>query len=122
MRDLFTVSGVDFYILQAGAADAGWEEGMGIHPGEFELHEYARFIAALDLLISVDSMPAHLAGALGVPVWTLLHSDADWRWMENRRDSPWYPTMKLFRQQEPANWHTVIAEVKRELGKVKCKK
>ena len=66
---------------------------------------------ALDLVISVDSMPAHLAGALGVPIWTLLQHDADWRWMEGRADSPWYPTMRLFRQECPGEWDPVIARV-----------
>lgn len=62
----------------------------------------------LDLVISVDSMPAHLAGALGTPVWTLLPFHADWRWMEARDDSPWYPTMRLFRQPDAGNWSAVI--------------
>ena len=62
-----------------------------------ELFEEARLIASLDLMITVDTMTAHLAGALGVPVWTLLQKEPDWRWMEGRDDSPWYPTMRLFR-------------------------
>ena len=65
----------------------------------------------LDLVISVDTMPAHLAGALGVPVWTLLPAEADWRWMEGRDDSPWYPTMRLFRQARGGAWAPVIARV-----------
>jgi ADP-heptose:LPS heptosyltransferase len=66
---------------------------------------------ALDLVISVDSMPAHLAGALGVPAWTLLPAEADWRWMHGRDDSPWYPTMRLFRQARDGAWEPVIARV-----------
>jgi hypothetical protein len=57
----------------------------------------ARLMRALDLVVSVDTMTAHLAGALGVPVWTLLPRACDWRWMDDRGDSPWYPTMRLFR-------------------------
>jgi ADP-heptose:LPS heptosyltransferase len=72
----------------------------------------------LDLLISIDSMPVHLAGALGVPVWTLLQAEADWRWMNDRTDSPWYPTMRLFRQQHPGNWEGVIQNVVLELNKL----
>lgn len=72
-----------------------------MYRGRTELCRDADRIASLDLLISVDTMTAHLAGALGVPVWTLLHSEADWRWLKNRDDSPWYPTMKLFRQKKP---------------------
>jgi len=59
--------------------------------------EATRIIRALDLVISVDTMPAHLAGALGVPVWILLDAAADWRWLEGHEDSPWYPTMRLSR-------------------------
>ena len=66
---------------------------------------------ALELLISVDTMTAHLAGALGVPVWTLLQKDADWRWMKDRFDSPWYPTMRLFRQERQGEWKPLIARV-----------
>jgi len=72
----------------------------------------ARAIRAMDLVISIDSMSAHLAGALGVPVWTLLPYDADWRWMDERSDSPWYPTMRLFRQQVPGDWSSVIDDVR----------
>jgi ADP-heptose:LPS heptosyltransferase len=68
-------------------------------------------MASLDLMITVDSMPAHLAGALGVPVWTLLIEDADWRWMQDRDDSPWYPTMRLFRQREAGEWSGVVDRV-----------
>jgi hypothetical protein len=78
----------------------------------------ARAMASLDLVISVDSMPAHLAGALGVPVWTLLPWDADWRWMEGRTDSPWYPTMRLFRQPARGCWSAVVDEVRLALQAV----
>jgi hypothetical protein len=61
-------------------------------------------------VITVDTLVAHLAGALGVPVWLMLHFAADWRWLLDRSDSPWYPTMRLFRQKRPGDWDTVIAE------------
>ena len=77
-----------------------------------DLYDAARRVAALDLVMTVDSMTAPLAGALGVPVWTLLVKDADWRWMEGRDDSPWYPTMRLFRQGSPGDWSDVVASVK----------
>ena len=114
---MFDLKGITFYILQAGAKAAGWSEGLGIHPGEFSLYEYGRFIRGLDLIISVDSMPVHLAGAMGVPVWSLLKFKADWRWMDERSDSPWYPTMQLFRQKQPDDWASVIQEVKYDLEK-----
>ena len=76
----------------------------------------ARAIGAMDLVISVDTMSAHLAGALAIPVWTLLAHNADWRWMEDRSDSPWYPTMRLFRQWRPGDWLSVIDEVRLALS------
>ncbi|NJK96001.1 MAG: glycosyltransferase family 9 protein [Bacteroidales bacterium] len=111
LKPMFGLQNVDIYILQANARAAGWEKGWGIHPGEFGILDYARIIKGLDLIISVDSMPAHLAGALGAPVWVMLRKFADWRWMEHRMDSPWYPSMKLFRQKNEGNWDGMIAEV-----------
>jgi hypothetical protein len=75
----------------------------------------AALIAALDLVISVDSMAAHLAGALAIPVWTLLPHQADWRWMTARADTPWYPTMRLFRQPAQGDWAAVVDEVREAL-------
>lgn len=66
----------------------------------------------LELIISVDTFTAHLAGALGRPVWVLLHADPDWRWMLGRDDSPWYPTMRLFRQERAGEWGPVIERLK----------
>jgi tetratricopeptide (TPR) repeat protein len=75
----------------------------------------AAVIQHLDLVISADTSIAHLAGALGVPVWVMLPYVPDWRWMLDRQDSPWYFTMRLFRQQAPGNWHEPIDEVARTL-------
>ena len=69
----------------------------------------------LDLVISVDSSPAHLAGALGVPVWVPLPAICCWRWLTQREDSPWYPTMRLFRQKTPGDWVDVFERMAREL-------
>ena len=78
----------------------------------------AAAIANLDLCICVDSALAHLAGAMGCPVWVLLPLAADWRWLLERDDSPWYPTARLFRQQRPDDWPGVVARVAAELGRV----
>jgi hypothetical protein len=72
-------------------------------------------IMALDLVITVDTMVAHLAGALGKPVWVLLPYESDWRWMLDREDSPWYPTMRLFRQDARREWLPVVERVAAEL-------
>lgn len=77
--------------------------------------ETAAAMTALDLIISVDTAPGHLAGALGLPVWVMLPFAPDWRWMLNRSDSPWYPTMRLFRQHKADNWTQVFAELANEL-------
>lgn len=75
----------------------------------------AAAIMGLDLVITVDTMVAHLAGALGKPVWVLLPYEADWRWMLDRGDSPWYPTMRLFRQDETRHWAPVMDRVRQAL-------
>jgi ADP-heptose:LPS heptosyltransferase len=69
----------------------------------------------MDMVISVDTAVAHLAGALARPVWVLLPLAADWRWMAGRDDSPWYPTMRLFRQDQMGNWPGVVRKVSDEL-------
>jgi ADP-heptose:LPS heptosyltransferase len=83
--------------------------------GSDDVLKAARVIRALDLMISIDSMPAHLAGALGVPTWTLLPKPCDWRWMDDRSDSPWYPTMRLFRQERTGDWEPVLRRVRDQL-------
>lgn len=107
--------GITLHILQRGPALAERHDGVGVISSSDDVCELARVLRALDLLISVDTMPAHLAGALGLPVWNLLHTDADWRWMKKRDDSPWYPTMRLFRQERLGDWEPVIAGVMAEL-------
>jgi hypothetical protein len=84
------------------------------------LVDTAQFIRELDLVISVDTMVAHLAGSLGVPVWVLLEHAADWRWMLDRTDSPWYSSMKLFRQSSAGDWPSVVNELTSELSEM-CK-
>ena len=114
---LANIPNIQLIILQGNAKTAGLQEGLGINASEYTFMEHARIIKGLDLMITVDSMPAHLAGALGVPVWNLLQAKADWRWMNDREDSPWYPTMRLFRQEQEDDWEGVINRVCNELGK-----
>jgi len=75
----------------------------------------ARMIKSLDLVISVDTSVAHLAGALGTPVWILLQPDNDWRWLLDREDSPWYPSARLFRQKRAGGWNAVFEDVRTSL-------
>ena len=111
LEPLGRMDGVTLHILQRGSGLAERPPGFGVLSGSDDIVAAARTIAALDLMITIDSMPAHLAGALGVRTWTLLQAQADWRWMDGREDSPWYPTMRLFRQQPDENWSGVIARV-----------
>ncbi|MCH7958044.1 MAG: hypothetical protein IIB63_10855, partial [Proteobacteria bacterium] len=118
---LTEIDGTAFFSLQVGeqAHDlAGVAAGAGIvdlspHLGDFA--DTAAVIGRLDLVITTDTAVAHLAGALARPVWVLLSYAADWRWLRDRDDSPWYPTMRLFRQPRPGDWEPVIAEVREAL-------
>jgi hypothetical protein len=110
-----SIPGIEWVLMQRGPALAGWRNRFGTVPTIETILDEARALRSLDLLISVDTCSAHLAGALDVPVWTLLPHDADWRWMERRSDTPWYPSMRLFRQPRAGAWTDVLTEVEREL-------
>jgi tetratricopeptide (TPR) repeat protein len=110
------VPGVWYCSLQKGDAArqaAGESAGLRMADWTADLSDFAdtaALVANLDLVISCDTAVAHLAGAMGKPVWLLLPFAADWRWMENRHDSPWYPTMRIFRQTKRGDWHTPVLE------------
>ena len=120
---------IEFYSLQKGEpAEAelaslvsrGW---AGPHLEDFtaELGDFAdtaALIEQLDLVISVDTSTAHVAGALGKPVWILNRYDSCWRWLCERSDSPWYPTARLYRQERPHEWETVIERVRADLHRL----
>ena len=89
---------------------------MDIHNDLDDFAETAAVIANLDLVISVDTSVLHLAGALGKPAWALLPFIPDWRWLLDRDDSPWYPTLRLFRQPSAGAWNEVIRNVIQSLS------
>jgi len=97
------------------AALGGAEGVLDAGPGLGDYADTAALVANLDLVISVDSSVCHLAGALGVPIWTLVDFASEWRWLRGRDDSPWYPTMRLFRQPRTGDWHSVVEAVKAAL-------
>ena len=111
LQPLAKLPHVEWHLLQRDARRAGWDGQFGVISGGENPLDDARIMRALDLVISVDTMTAHLAGALGRPTWTLLPFNADWRWMTDRNDSPWYPTMRLFRQKLEGDWGSVIEEL-----------
>ena len=113
-----------FVSLQKGAGEAeafAPPAGMSLHPIGAQLSDFAdtaAVIAHLDLVISVDTAVAHLAGALGKPCWLLLPDYLpDWRWMAGRLDTPWYPTMRLFRQPATGGWQPLIGHLAQELAR-----
>ena len=83
--------------------------------GEDAFVDTAAVIANCDLIITSDTAIAHLAGALGHPTWVLLKQIPDWRWMLGRKDSPWYPSMELYRQTKRDNWEEVFKIIKKDL-------
>jgi len=121
LAPLGEVAGVRSYSLQKGPASEQARtppEGMKLIDWSCELSDFAdtaALIANLDLVISVDTAVAHLAGALGKPVWLLIPLSPDFRWLLNRDDSPWYPGMRLFRQPVRGDWASVINRVTRAL-------
>ena len=124
---LWSIDGVEFVNLQYGDCRdelAAVERQFGVRVHDFaqsdpltDLDDFAALLKAVDLVISIDSATVHLAGALGTPVWTLLPLAADWRWMQERDDSPWYRSMRLFRKTACCLWEDLFQRVARELSR-----
>jgi tetratricopeptide (TPR) repeat protein len=115
LRQLADVSGVTYFSLQMGSNAATLDFPMIDFTAVRDFMDTAAIIAELDLVISVDTSIAHLAGALGKRTFLLIPYSPDWQWLLNREDSPWYPTMRLFRQPTPGGWSQVIQQVKQAL-------
>ncbi len=123
LQDLAAVPNVQLISLQTPvpAQDRADAAAWGLVDFSHDLTDFgetAAVLANLDLVISVDSAVAHLAGAMGIPVWTLIYEPCDWRWMTKREDSPWYPTMRLFRQPRAGAWAEPIARLTAALRQV----
>lgn len=119
--DLLDIEGITLYSLQVGVDEKDIQPHLN-NPRVVDLRsqinsffDTASLMKQLDLIISVDTAVVHLAGAIAKPVWTLLPFMPDWRWFLDREDSPWYPTMRLFRQPKINDWQSVFAEVKNSL-------
>jgi tetratricopeptide (TPR) repeat protein len=121
LAPLTHLEGTTFYSLQLGAPARQVKQlGPRVHlidlqDEQKDFADTAAIVAHLDLVISIDTSVAHLAGSMGKAVWILLNNSPDWRWMLEREDTPWYPTARLFRQSTFGNWQEVVARVEREL-------
>jgi hypothetical protein len=124
LAPLGEISGVRFFSLQKGAPAAEAARppvGMELYDFTADLHDFsdtAALIENLDLIISVDTSVAHLAGALNKPTWLLTPYDACWRWLLDRDDSPWYPSLRQFRKPTVWDWHSVVGRVRDALQRV----
>jgi tetratricopeptide (TPR) repeat protein len=121
LAPLWTVAGIRWFSLQVGARQADLAAAPpglidDLSPALSDFAETAAALAELDLLVSADTAIAHLAGAIGRPAWILLPFPADWRWLGDRADSPWYPTVRLFRQARPGEWAEVLRRVAQALA------
>ncbi len=110
---ILSTEGCEFISLQGGSNKETDPRMNAIGPGLLSL---AETIAGLDLVITVDTLAAHLAGALDVRTYVLLAHAADWRWMTERDDTPWYRSIRLFRQRQPGDWATPLEAVRQALG------
>ncbi len=123
LTPLFETKNVTFVNLNK---DSGYDLPPNLRKYQFiditsditDFADTAALIANLDLVISIDTAVAHLVGALGKPVWTMLLHSADWRWLDKREDSPWYPSMRLFRQPSHGQWSSVITQLSEALTKI----
>jgi hypothetical protein len=115
---LLAVEGASVFSLQRGEEwRANAPEGLiSLYPDIEDIAGTAAAIMNVDLVITVDTMAAHLAGALGRPAWVMLSKVADWRWFEDRNDTPWYSTLRLFRQSERGDWSPVLAKIQTVLS------
>jgi hypothetical protein len=111
LEPLMRLPQVSLYSLQRGSARLQAKEFPIPDIGSDDVETFSATLRAIDLFISVDTFGPHLAGAMGLPVWVLLHRNCDWRWMESGSATPWYPSMRLFRQRHEGDWRSVVEDV-----------
>lgn len=122
LKPLFALPNISWYSLQKGEQEHDSETLARMYPETYRdlhtlgpaIHDFADTLAilpSLDLLITVDTSVAHLAGAAALPVWVMVPAYGEWRWLTERTDSPWYPSMRLFRQREPGAWATIVDDI-----------
>ena len=119
LQPVFSSEGIECHSLQVGAREVEAERVSDLTPLSFSPSDFfdtAKLIASMDVVISVDSAIAHLAGALGKEVWILLPFAPDWRWMLSVEDSPWYPSATLIRQNRAGNWGDPITKILQKLA------
>ena len=123
LAPLTHIKGTTFYSLQMGAPASQVKQPgsqaqiVDLQDEQKDFADTAAIVANLYLVISIDTSVAHLAGAMGKPVWILLSKSSDWRWLLDREDSPWYPTARLFRQSTLGKWDDLISQIEREVRK-----
>jgi hypothetical protein len=116
LSKLHAVPGIRLYSLQQGTGGSTADAIPAEDIAAPDLPSLAATIMSLDLVLTIDTMVAHLAGALGIPVWTMLHADCDWRWPKTGRKSIWYPNMTLFHQPSFGDWEGLLDQVVLELN------
>ena len=122
-EDISKLSNVELISLHRGEGETQIKDinfvlttlGDNFDAGENAFEDTAAIMMNCDLIITSDTVTAHLAGALGCPTWVVLKKIPDWRWMLEQNHSPWYPSMKLYRQKERDNWNNVFETIKRDL-------
>lgn len=124
LAELAKIPGTRLYSLQKGPVTAQLSELpdptaiTDLSAEQSDFSDTAAIVANLDLVISIDTSVAHLTGAMGKPLWVLLHESPDWRWLTERTDSPWYPSARLFRRQSGENWEAVLQRLRPEMEKL----
>jgi len=119
LAPLATLRDIQWFSLQPGTTTPPPLDLVDRTADLTDFADTAALLMQLDLVVTVDTSVAHLAGALGRPVWILLPYAADWRWLVERSDSPWYPSARLYRQSAPGDWPSVVERLRADLAELR---